>query len=71
MTVSVCPMCGAKGVQMTEHHVHEAPLDKNGRTQTIYLCPKCHDSHNLYLMALRDNNITIDRRKLESNTNNS
>ena len=68
MTVSVCPMCKAKGVEMTEHHVREAPLDADGRPRSIYLCQKCHANHNLYLMALRDNNIIIDRRELETNS---
>ena len=63
--VGVCAMCKAKGSALTEHHVWEAPL-KDGRVQTLDICDNCHQSHNLYINALRDNNIVIDRRKLES-----
>jgi len=62
--VGICAMCKEKGVDLTEHHVHEAPK-KDGRTQTIMICQKCHLNHNLYMMALRNNNIVIDRRELE------
>ena len=62
--VGICVMCKAKGIDLTTHHVHEAPK-KDGRTQTITICQECHDKHNLYMMALRDNNIVIDRRELE------
>jgi len=62
--VGICAMCKNKGVVLTEHHVREAPL-KNGKAQSIMICDKCHQSHNLYMMALRDNNIETDRRKLD------
>ena len=64
--VGIWAMCKDKGVDLTEHHVHEAPK-KNDRTQTIMIYQKCHANHNLYTMALRDNSIVIDRRELEKN----
>ena len=64
LMVGICTMCKEKGTDLTTHHVHEAPK-KDGRTQTIMICQKCHANHNLYTMALRDNNIVTDRRELE------
>ena len=63
--VGICAMCKDKGVPLTKHHVREAPL-KDGIVQSIMICGKCHDSHNLYMNALRDNEIETDRRKLDS-----
>lgn len=59
-----CPMCKEKGVDLTKHHVVEAPRDENGRIRSIGLCDNCHVSHNKYVMALRDNKIIIDRDNL-------
>jgi hypothetical protein len=58
-------MCKAFGVPLTKHHVWEAPL-KEGIAQLIMICDDCHVDHNRYTMALRDNKIETDRRKLDS-----
>jgi len=63
--VGICAMCKEKGSPLTKHHIREAPL-KDEKVQSIMICDKCHQSHNLYLMALRDNGIETDRRKLDS-----
>jgi len=61
----ICAMCKEKGKPLTKHHVWEAPL-KDGICQTLDICDDCHKDHNLYTMALRDNGIVTDRRKLDS-----
>jgi len=64
--VGVCAMCGEHGVELTKHHVVEAPRDQNGNVRTLFLCKKCHDSHNLYVNALISNKIPFDRTKEEN-----
>ena len=64
--VGVCAICSGRGVELTTHHVVEAPKDENGKTRTLEICQKCHDNYNLYRNALIANKIEIDRTKLES-----
>ena len=64
MIILLCAMCKKTGVSLTVHHVWEAPL-KDDVVQTLNICGKCHEDHNLYTNALRDNGIVTDRRKLE------
>jgi len=63
--VGICAICKKTGVPLTVHHVWEAPL-KNGEVQKLDICDPCHVTHHNYTNALRDNEIEIDRRKLES-----
>ena len=63
--VGKCTMCNAIGVPLTTHHVWEAPF-KDDKVQTLDICDECHQKHNLYQNALRDNGIVTDRRKLDS-----
>jgi len=60
---AICPMCGKKGVQLTEHHVKELGRNRKGEIETIGLCQKCHDSHNLYVNALKKLGLNIDRTR--------
>jgi len=56
-------MCQQKGVELTEHHVVEAP-DENGKAHSIDLCSDCHGKHEKYRNYLRDIcNIDIDKTK--------
>ena len=64
--IGQCAVCKDKGVELTEHHVIEAPKDEEGRDKTIQICRKCHDNQEDYRNALKDNRIEIDRTKLES-----
>ena len=64
--VGVCSMFADRGVELTTHHVVEAPKDENGNVRTLSLCQKCHYSHNLYVNALIANKIPYDRTKEEN-----
>jgi len=56
-------MCQQKGVELTEHHVVEAP-DENGKAHSIDLCPDCHKKHERYRNYLKDIcYIDIDKTK--------
>jgi len=61
--VGVCAMCAERGVELTTHHVVEAPKGEDGKVRTLDICSKCHDNHNLYVNALITNNIPYDRTK--------
>ena len=61
-----CPMCQKKGIELTPHHVVEAPKEHwiDGKAPTIGLCADCHPKHELYRNYLRDIvHIEIDRKK--------
>ncbi len=59
-----CPMCKAKGVELQEHHIVEAP-DESGKPPSIDLCKECHKKHERYRNYLRDIcHINIDRTSL-------
>jgi len=63
MHVGECPMCQQKGIELTEHHVVEAP-DDAGKAHSIDLCRDCHDKHEKYRNYLRDIcHIDIDKTK--------
>jgi len=46
-------MCGTKQIELTEHHVVEAP-DTSGKIHSIPLCRDCHIKHERYRNYLRD-----------------
>ena len=55
-------MCNTKGIELTDHHVVEAP-EENGEVYTIRLCKECHTKHEKYRNYLRDVcHIDIDKR---------
>ena len=62
--IGKCPMCGTKQVELTEHHVVEAP-DESGKAPSIQLCNECHVKHERYRNYLRDEcGIDIDKTSL-------
>jgi hypothetical protein len=62
--IGPCPMCKTKQVELTEHHVVEAP-DKSGKVHNISLCSECHLKHERYRNYLRDEcGINIDKTGL-------
>ena len=61
-----CPLCQKKGVDLTEHHVVEAPKEHwaNGKAPRIGLCIDCHEVHERYRSYLIDiAHIEINRKK--------
>lgn len=62
-----CPMCKTKGVQLTEHHVIEAPkkyYSETGKAPSIDLCSDCQVKQKQYRNYLLDVlHIEIDTRK--------
>ena len=66
-TKGVCPMCKTKGIELTEHHVIEAPkkyYSETGKAPSIDLCSDCHGKHERYRNYLRDiAHIELDAKK--------
>ncbi|MDA7952561.1 MAG: hypothetical protein MPJ05_01885 [Nitrosopumilus sp.] len=61
MTKGECPICREKGVDLTVHHVVEAP-PSGGRPPSINICRDCHDMREKYRNYLRDRcHIDINR----------
>ena len=51
--IGKCPMCTAKKIELTEHHVVEAP-DGSGKARSMPLCNDCHVKHERYRNYLGD-----------------
>jgi len=59
--IGKCPMCGTKPIELTEHHVVEAP-DESGKIHSVPLCNACHVKHERYRNYLRDEcGINLDK----------